>query len=77
MLPFLWEQFEKGPFLFQDDCAPVHKTSSIKACWIGLVWKNWTDLHRALNSDPKNVLRMNGQKFPQTLLEILCKAFSE
>ncbi|KAL0182604.1 hypothetical protein M9458_021979, partial [Cirrhinus mrigala] len=25
MLPTLWEQFGAGPFLFQHDCAPVHK----------------------------------------------------
>lgn len=25
MLPTLWEQFGDGPFLFQRDCAPVHK----------------------------------------------------
>ena len=25
MLPTLWEQFGDGPFLFQHDCAPVHK----------------------------------------------------
>jgi len=25
MLPTLWEQFAEGSFLFQHDCAPVHK----------------------------------------------------
>uniref|UniRef100_A0A8C5PFK8 Transposase n=1 Tax=Leptobrachium leishanense TaxID=445787 RepID=A0A8C5PFK8_9ANUR len=30
MLPTLWEQFGAGPFLFQHDCAPVHKARSIK-----------------------------------------------
>lgn len=25
MLSTLWEQFGDGPFLFQRDCAPVHK----------------------------------------------------
>ena len=25
MLSTLWEQFGHGPFLFQHDCAPVHK----------------------------------------------------
>ena len=30
MLPTLWEQFAAGPFLFQHDCAPVHKARSIK-----------------------------------------------
>uniref|UniRef100_A0A8C5QSV3 Transposase Tc1-like domain-containing protein n=1 Tax=Leptobrachium leishanense TaxID=445787 RepID=A0A8C5QSV3_9ANUR len=29
-LPTLWEQFGAGPFLFQHDCAPVHKARSIK-----------------------------------------------
>ena len=28
-LPTLWEQFGDGPFLFQHDCAPVHKARSI------------------------------------------------
>ena len=30
MLPTLWEQFGDGPFLFQHECAPVHKARSIK-----------------------------------------------
>ena len=30
MLPTLWEQFGDGPFLFQHDCASVHKARSIK-----------------------------------------------
>ncbi|KAL0187606.1 hypothetical protein M9458_014705, partial [Cirrhinus mrigala] len=30
MLPTLWEQFGAGPFIFQHDCAPVHKARSIK-----------------------------------------------
>jgi len=30
MLPTLWKQFGDGPFLFQHDCAPVHKARSIK-----------------------------------------------
>ena len=30
VLPTLWEQFGDGPFLFQHDCAPVHKARSIK-----------------------------------------------
>ena len=30
MLPTLWAQFGDGPFLFQHDCAPVHKARSIK-----------------------------------------------
>ena len=30
MLPTLWKQFGDGPFLFQHDCAPVHKERSIK-----------------------------------------------
>lgn len=33
MLPTLWKQFGEGPFLFQHDCAPVHKARSIKA-WL-------------------------------------------
>ena len=31
--PTLWEQFGDGPFLFQHDCAPVHKAKSIMT-WI-------------------------------------------
>ena len=30
MLPTLWQQFGEGPFLFQHDCAPVHKARTIK-----------------------------------------------
>ncbi len=30
ILPTLWQQFEEGPFMFQYDNAPVHKTRSIK-----------------------------------------------
>ena len=33
MLQTLWKQFEDGPFLFQHDCAPVHKARSIKM-WV-------------------------------------------
>ena len=29
-LPTLWQQFEKVPFLFQHDNAPVHKARSIQ-----------------------------------------------
>lgn len=32
MLPALWEEFREG-FLFQNDCAPVHKSRFIKA-WL-------------------------------------------
>lgn len=30
----MWDHFGEGPFLFQHDCAPVHKARSIKA-WLG------------------------------------------
>jgi len=30
MLPTFWKQFGDGPFLFQHDCAPVHKATAIK-----------------------------------------------
>jgi len=30
MIPTLWKQFGDGPFLFQHDCAPVHKPNSLK-----------------------------------------------
>ena len=29
-LPILWQQFGKGPFLFQHDNAPVHKGRSVQ-----------------------------------------------
>ena len=29
-LPTLWKQFGEGPFPVQQDCAPMHKASSIK-----------------------------------------------
>ena len=35
MLPTLWKQFGDGPFLFQHDCAPVHKARSIKTWMSG------------------------------------------
>lgn len=31
VLPTLWQQFGDGPFLFQHNCDPVHKTKAIKA----------------------------------------------
>ena len=33
MLPTVWEQFGVGSFLFQHDCAPVHKARFIKT-WL-------------------------------------------
>ena len=30
VLPTLWQQFVRGPFLFQHDNGPVHKASSIQ-----------------------------------------------
>ena len=41
--PTLWEQFGDVPFLFQHDCAPVHKEKSIKT-WMrefGVDELNW------------------------------------
>lgn len=33
MLSTLWEQFGESPFLFEHDCAPVHKAKYIKV-WL-------------------------------------------
>ena len=30
----LWQQFEEGPFLFQHDDAPMHKTRSIQKWFV-------------------------------------------
>ena len=34
VLPTLWEQFGKGPFLFQFDNAPVNKMGSIQKWFV-------------------------------------------
>ncbi|KAK3528472.1 hypothetical protein QTP70_000122 [Hemibagrus guttatus] len=43
MLPTLWEHFGDIPFLFQHDCAPVHKARSIsnpiEDLWDELEWR--------------------------------------
>lgn len=45
----LWEQFRKlGPFLFQHDCTPMNKPSSIKSWMSEFGVKN---LHRVVTSD--------------------------
>ena len=40
MLLTLWEQFGDGPFLFQHDCAPVHKERAIKTS-VGVEELDW------------------------------------
>ncbi len=43
MLPTLWEEFEKGPFLFDYDCASVHKARPIQT-WLdefGVIELDW------------------------------------
>ncbi|KAK3507191.1 hypothetical protein QTP70_009653 [Hemibagrus guttatus] len=47
MLPTLWEQFGDDPFLFQHDCTPVTKASSIKT-WMSE--SGVEELHRVLTS---------------------------
>ncbi len=42
VFPNLWEQFGEGLFLFQHDCAPVHKAKSI---WLACT-KPWSQPHR-------------------------------
>ena len=59
VLPTLWQQFGKGPFLFQHDKAPVHKVRSIQNGLSRSVWKNLSGLHRALTSTPSNTFGMN------------------
>ena len=47
----LWEQFGGGPFLFQHDCAPVHKARSIKT-WMsefGVEELDWPEKSPDLN----------------------------
>ena len=34
VLPTLWQQFGEGPFLFQNDNAPMHKARSIKKWFV-------------------------------------------
>jgi hypothetical protein len=34
VFPTLWQQFGEGPFMFQDDNAPMHKVRSIKKCFV-------------------------------------------
>ena len=51
MPPTLWAQFGDGPFLFQHDCAPVHKARSIKT-WLresGVDELDWPALSPDLN----------------------------
>ncbi len=51
MLLTLWEQFGVGPFLFQHDCAPLHKARSIKT-WMtesGVDELHWTAQSPDLN----------------------------
>ncbi|KAK3545507.1 hypothetical protein QTP70_007761 [Hemibagrus guttatus] len=56
MLPTLWEQFGDDPFLFQHDCTPVHKASSIKT-WMSEFGVE--ERQRVLTSTPQNIFGMN------------------
>ena len=59
VLPTLWQQFAGGPFLFQHDNAPVHKSRSIQK-WFGEIGVEELDsLHRALTSTPSNTFDIN------------------
>ena len=51
VLPTLWQQFGEGPFLFQQDNAPVHKARSIQKWFgeIGVEELDWPAQSRDLN----------------------------
>ena len=41
VLPTLWQQFGKGPFLFQHGNAPVHKARSIQKWFVEIGVEDW------------------------------------
>ena len=43
-----WQQFGEGPFLFQNDNAPVHKARIIQKWFVKIDVKNLSGLHRGL-----------------------------
>jgi hypothetical protein len=59
VIPTLWQQFGEGPFLFQHNNAPMHKTRFIQNGLSESVSKNLTGLHRTLSSTPSNTFGMN------------------
>ena len=59
VLPTLWQQFGEGPFLFQHDNAPMHKSRSIQKWFVEIGVEDLTGLHRALTSTPSNTFGMN------------------
>ena len=70
MLPALWQQLVKGPFLFQHDNAPMHKASSMHKWFVAfsveeLDWPAqspglnpiehlWDELERRLRAKPNH-----------------------
>ena len=55
VLPTLWQQFGEGPVLFQHDNAPCTNHGPYRNGLSRSVWKNLTDLHRALTSTIENL----------------------
>ena len=72
-LPTLWQEFSKGPFLFQHDNASVHKWHLYR---IGLMtWKlkNWNGLLRAPVLNPLNMLgRVEMTTVNETTMPKIC-----
>jgi hypothetical protein len=59
VLPILWQQFGKDPFLFKHVNALCTKQGPCRNGLSRSVWKNLTGLHRALTSTPSNTYGMN------------------
>jgi hypothetical protein len=56
VLPTLWQQFRKGPFLFQHDNSPTHNTRPIEIWFVKISVEELAGLHKALTSTPSNTL---------------------